>query len=199
MTAAATWTTWLPDTVERHARKGPRIRRGYPPDRGRAGLGGCPCRGTCTLFGSPPGARPAAHRPRHERRPGRGSRRVGPYSGCLTGTGSTAGASYQWTQVLTGPTDPDKVTLSGATTLNPNFSLPLYAFPQTNNPRTFRLTVTAAGVVKTDDVLVTPVYRPGRDHHREVEVRRLPGRRNRQPGRDHRHRAPGEPELSGSG
>jgi Chitobiase/beta-hexosaminidase C-terminal domain/Fibronectin type III domain len=74
----------------------------------------------------------------------------------LTAAGSTAGASYSWEQVLTGPTDPDKVTLTGAATASPSFSLATYKFPMTNNARTFRLTVTTADGVKTDDVNVTP-------------------------------------------
>ena len=74
----------------------------------------------------------------------------------LTGAGSTPGATYSWEQVLTGPTDPDKVTLTGASTLTPSFSLPLYKFPMTNNALTFRLTVTTPDGTKTDDVKVTP-------------------------------------------
>ncbi len=75
----------------------------------------------------------------------------------LTGAGSTPDATYSWEQVLTGPTDPDKVTLTGATTLSPIFSLATDRYPMTNSARTFRLTVTpAVGVPKTDDVNVTP-------------------------------------------
>jgi hypothetical protein len=76
----------------------------------------------------------------------------------LDGTGSTTtGATYQWAQVLTGPTDPDKVTLAGATTLKPTFSLPVFQSPMTNNALTFRLTVTVGTTVRTDDVKVVPV------------------------------------------
>ena len=81
----------------------------------------------------------------------------------LDGTGSTtAGATYKWEQVLTGATDPDKVILNGATTLKPTFSLPVYKTPMTNNPLTFKLTVTvgtdpATATVRTDEVKVTPV------------------------------------------
>lgn len=76
----------------------------------------------------------------------------------LDGTGSTtAGATYKWEQVLTGDTDPDKMTLTGADTLKPTFTLPLYNYPATNNPLTFRLTVTADGETRTDEVKVTPV------------------------------------------
>ncbi|MHA7220440.1 fibronectin type III domain-containing protein [Arthrobacter sp. MDT1-48-3] len=76
----------------------------------------------------------------------------------LDGTGSTAtGATYLWEQVLTGPTDPDKVTLDAGTTLKPTFSLPVYRTPMTNRPLTFKLTVTAGGSTRTDEVKVTPV------------------------------------------
>ena len=76
----------------------------------------------------------------------------------LDGTGSTtAGATYRWEQVLASPTDPNKVTLAGATTLKPTFSLPVFQYPMTNSPLTFRLTVTAGTDVRTDEVKVTPV------------------------------------------
>lgn len=81
----------------------------------------------------------------------------------LDGTGSTTtDATYKWEQILTGDTDPDKVNLNGATTLNPTFSLPLYKYPMTNNPLTFRLTVTvgtdpATAIVRTDEIKVIPV------------------------------------------
>ena len=82
----------------------------------------------------------------------------------LDGTGSTTtDATYQWEQILAGDNNAlDKVILNGATTLNPTFSLPLYKYPMTNNPLTFKLTVTAGtdpatAVVKTDEVKVTPV------------------------------------------
>ncbi|MFE4835389.1 fibronectin type III domain-containing protein [Arthrobacter sp. NPDC056691] len=75
----------------------------------------------------------------------------------LDGTGSTtAGATYKWEQVLASPTDPDKVTLAGATTLKPTFSLPVFQSPMTNNPLTFRLTVTVGTTVRTDEVKVVP-------------------------------------------
>lgn len=75
----------------------------------------------------------------------------------LTGAGSTtAGATYSWEQVLVSATDPDKVTLTGSTTLSPTFTLPVYAYPMMNKPLTFRLTVTTADGSRTDDVLVTP-------------------------------------------
>ncbi|MDR6557476.1 hypothetical protein J2809_001832 [Arthrobacter pascens] len=76
----------------------------------------------------------------------------------LDGTGSTTtGATYLWEQIPTGTTDPNKVTLAGATTLKPTFSLQVFKYPMTNSPLTFRLTVTAGGTVKTDEVRVTPV------------------------------------------
>jgi hypothetical protein len=85
------------------------------------------------------------------------ARRTTPTTVNLTGAGSTAGASYQWTQILNGANDPDRVTLQGATTLSPSFTLPLYRHPMTNTPLTFRLTVTANGVSRSDEVKVTPV------------------------------------------
>ena len=74
----------------------------------------------------------------------------------------TPSATYAWTQLATGTanpigaTDPDRVTLSGATTLSPSFTMPLYRYPMTNKGLTFRLTVTTAAGAKSDDVLVTP-------------------------------------------
>ncbi|MFE4544997.1 fibronectin type III domain-containing protein [Arthrobacter sp. NPDC056727] len=75
----------------------------------------------------------------------------------LDGTGSTTGATYKWEQVLASPTDPNKVTLTGATTLKPTFSLPVFQSPMTNDPLTFRLTVTVGTTVRTDEVKVVPV------------------------------------------
>ena len=75
----------------------------------------------------------------------------------LDGTGSTAGATYKWEQVLTGPADPDKVTLNATTASKTTFSLPVYKYPMTNNPLTFRLTVTVGADVRTADVKVMPV------------------------------------------
>ena len=75
----------------------------------------------------------------------------------LTGAGSTAGATYSWQQILNGANDPDKVTLTGANTLTPSFSLPLYSYPQTNLARTFRLTVTSASGTAVDDVRIIVV------------------------------------------
>ncbi|UKA54590.1 fibronectin type III domain-containing protein [Arthrobacter sp. FW305-BF8] len=76
----------------------------------------------------------------------------------LDGTGSTAtGATYKWVQVLSGATDPNKVTLTGDTTLKPTFSLPVFKTPMTNAPLVFRLTVTSGATVRTDEVQVVPV------------------------------------------
>ncbi|MCU1424374.1 MAG: Fibronectin type domain protein [Microbacteriaceae bacterium] len=76
----------------------------------------------------------------------------------LDGSGSTStDVTYRWEQVVSGPTDPDRVTLAGATTAKPTFSLPLFATPMTNNPLTFRLTVTSGAKVRTDEVRITPV------------------------------------------
>lgn len=80
----------------------------------------------------------------------------------LTGAGSTAGATYQWTQLQTGTansigaTDPDKVTLTGATTRDASFTLPFYKFPMSNKALTFQLTVTKGAESRKDEVLVTP-------------------------------------------
>jgi Chitobiase/beta-hexosaminidase C-terminal domain/Fibronectin type III domain len=80
----------------------------------------------------------------------------------LAGAGSSTGGTYQWTQLATGTgnpitaTDPDKVTLSGASTLSPSFLLPFYKYPMTAKPLTFQLAVTVAGTTRTDAVLVIP-------------------------------------------
>jgi Chitobiase/beta-hexosaminidase C-terminal domain len=79
----------------------------------------------------------------------------------LSGAGSTAGATYSWTQMINGTSSPmpagiNKVTLVNPTTINPSFTLPLYKFPMANIALTFRLTVTTANGVRTDDVVVTP-------------------------------------------
>lgn len=85
-------------------------------------------------------------------------RRTTPTTVTLDGTGSTtANATYQWEQILNSATDPDKVTLEGATTLKPKFSLPVFKTPTTNNPLTFRLTVTVGSETRTDQVKVIPV------------------------------------------
>ncbi|MBJ7450860.1 MAG: fibronectin type III domain-containing protein [Blastococcus sp.] len=74
----------------------------------------------------------------------------------LDGGGSTAGATYLWEQIGAGPGD--AAVLTGANTLTPSFTLPLFAVPATNGPRTFRLTVTGGdGTVRTDEVVITPV------------------------------------------
>jgi hypothetical protein len=82
----------------------------------------------------------------------------------LSAAGSTAGATLQWVQLAPGAngdvmqaTDPDFVTLTGADTASPKFSLRLFKFPMTNNPLVFRLTVTSGGASRSDTVAVTPV------------------------------------------
>ena len=77
----------------------------------------------------------------------------------VTLTGADSGGAnvvYLWEQVLTGPTDPDRVTLRNANQRVANFDLPVYRYPMTNNPLKFKLTVTRAGNTSTDEVLVTP-------------------------------------------
>jgi hypothetical protein len=82
----------------------------------------------------------------------------------LSGAGSTPAATYAWTQLATGTQNPiggadaDRVVLTGATTLNPSFTLPFYRYPMTNKGLTFRLTVTTAAGTKTDDVLIIPAF-----------------------------------------
>ncbi|WP_104140259.1 fibronectin type III domain-containing protein [Arthrobacter sp. ZGTC131] len=73
----------------------------------------------------------------------------------LDGTGSTAGATYRWEQIPA--TGHDAVTLNGANTPKPTFSLPVFKYPMTNSPLTFRLTVTMGTESRTDDVKVTPL------------------------------------------
>ncbi|MEI7745560.1 MAG: fibronectin type III domain-containing protein, partial [Chloroflexota bacterium] len=86
------------------------------------------------------------------------ARGLNPVVVSLTGAGSTPGATYAWTQITNGGNDPDAVTITGATTLTPTFTLGLYSYPQTNLARTFRLTVTFSGGTAVDDVrvFVTP-------------------------------------------
>jgi hypothetical protein len=80
----------------------------------------------------------------------------------LTGAGSTAGATYLWTQLANGTsspigaTDPDRVTLANTTGQNASFLLPFYKFPMTTQPLTFQLAVTAGGSTRTDVVVITP-------------------------------------------
>jgi len=77
----------------------------------------------------------------------------------LDGRASTmgSGGSVKWEQVLTSPTDPNKVTLAEPTALTPSFTLPLYKYPMTNDALTFRLSVTDDGVTKTDEVKVSAI------------------------------------------
>jgi hypothetical protein len=80
----------------------------------------------------------------------------------LNGSGSSAGATYQWTQLATGTgnpiaaNDPDKVTLTGATGRNASFVLPFYRYPMSAQPLTFQLAVTLGGATRTDAVVITP-------------------------------------------
>jgi hypothetical protein len=84
-------------------------------------------------------------------------------SGIIRGTnvgldagGSTQnGVTYSWEQVLTGPNDPNKVILNGATTLTPSFTYPLFQYPMTNNPLTFKLTVSDGTTTRADEVMVS--------------------------------------------
>jgi hypothetical protein len=92
------------------------------------------------------------------------NRRTTPTTVTLTAAGSTTGGTYRWVQLSPGTgttqmptTDPDFVTLTGATTASPSFPLRLFVYPMTNNPLRFQLTVTTGAGSKTDEVLVTPV------------------------------------------
>jgi len=83
----------------------------------------------------------------------------------LSGAGSTSvanGATYAWTQLATGTSnpigaaDPNKVTITSPTAINASFSLPFLAFPKTNQPLTFQLAVTVGGTTMKDQVVITP-------------------------------------------
>jgi Chitobiase/beta-hexosaminidase C-terminal domain/Fibronectin type III domain len=78
----------------------------------------------------------------------------------LSGAGSTVtGATYAWTQVLTGTqTAVDRVTLRPVASRPQDaaFTLPLFKFPMVNSPLTFQLAVTVNGTTKTDLVQITP-------------------------------------------
>ncbi len=80
----------------------------------------------------------------------------------LTGAGSTlTGATYLWTQLVTGTTTPmpagiDSVTLASPTSLNTTFTLPFYRFPMANKPLTFQLAVSDGVTTMTDVVVITP-------------------------------------------
>ena len=63
---------------------------------------------------------------------------------------------YRWEQILTGATDPDKVTLRTPNARIATFDLPVFRLPMTNNPLKFKLTVIRNGNTSTDEVLVTP-------------------------------------------
>ncbi|HEY5423276.1 MAG TPA: fibronectin type III domain-containing protein [Ilumatobacteraceae bacterium] len=72
----------------------------------------------------------------------------------LSGAGSTVtNATYKWTQVAAGP---NAVSLTGANTINASFTLPFFKYPMTNQALTFQLDVTANGVTKSDQVVITP-------------------------------------------
>jgi hypothetical protein len=72
----------------------------------------------------------------------------------LTGAGSTeAGTTFLWEQVSPG----EAATIASPNTRDSSVTLPAYHFPfSSNDPITFRLTVTGAGT-DTDTVVVTPV------------------------------------------
>lgn len=83
------------------------------------------------------------------------TRGTAPKTVVLSGEGSTvSGATYLWQQINPGP---NAVPMANTTSKNASFTLPLFAYPNTNAPLTFRLTVTTDAGSKTDDVLVTPV------------------------------------------
>jgi hypothetical protein len=65
----------------------------------------------------------------------------------LSGSASTGAAAYSWTQTA-GPA----VTLTGATTATPRFTV-----PQAGGPFTFTLSVTGPGGTASDSVTVTPI------------------------------------------
>lgn len=80
----------------------------------------------------------------------------------LTGAGSTSTGTTVWTQLdplsttlaPIGTAHPDRVLISNDQTLSPSFTVPAYRTGSANK-LLFRLTVTANGITKTDDVLVT--------------------------------------------
>jgi hypothetical protein len=80
----------------------------------------------------------------------------------LSGAGSSNALTYRWTQLQTGTTvpvgafDPDKVTVLNSDTLTAGFVMPFYAYPMTNKPLTFQLSVTDGSTTRVDEVVVTP-------------------------------------------
>jgi hypothetical protein len=73
----------------------------------------------------------------------------------LDGRGSTGAGTYTWKQDTT-PGDPT-ISLTGTTTAQPTFTVPLYKYPANNGALTFRLTVTSPdGSTSEDTVQVTP-------------------------------------------
>jgi hypothetical protein len=80
----------------------------------------------------------------------------------LSGLGSTGtNAQYAWAQLPAGilVPDPNAVTLTpvpGTNGRDVTFTLPFFKYPMTNQPLTFRLTVTVNGIPAMDDVTITP-------------------------------------------
>ena len=78
----------------------------------------------------------------------------------LSGDGSTnTGATYLWQQLVGGTpvaNGTGGVSIASPTSKNTSFTFPLYAYPADNVALTFRLSVTANGVVRTDDVTISP-------------------------------------------
>jgi hypothetical protein len=79
----------------------------------------------------------------------------------LSGAGSTAGATYLWTQATAAdgsgtPTAANKMVIANPASMNTSFNLRQYTFDQTLSPLFFKLTVTKDGNTRTDVVKVTP-------------------------------------------
>ena len=81
----------------------------------------------------------------------------------LSGAGSTQGAEYKWTQLVTGaaertvmPAGVDKVNLDGRNKKNASFTLPFFKFGMNRTPLTFELMVTTPNGSITDQVVITP-------------------------------------------
>jgi hypothetical protein len=72
----------------------------------------------------------------------------------LDGRSSIGAGTYAWSQPFS--TDVP-VTITGGNTAQPSFTFPLYRFPASPDPMTFRVTVTSPdGSTSTDDVTITP-------------------------------------------
>ena len=81
------------------------------------------------------------------------ARQAGPTTITLDGSGSTAGATYRWTQLSGDPvTFPGGRTVASTTARLPVFSS---ANGSTNNPLTFQLSVTVGTNKRTDEVTIT--------------------------------------------